>query len=137
MSPANKLCIDERQFQIVKLQYLNCDIIAIYISPSLKSDRDWAKVSEELEQLLDVSRHAIICGDMNCDPHGNIFSQRLYEMGFGEVIQNTTHEHGRQLDHFYVKPKNQFVLDQFLHPLYFSDHDAICVTMHKTFFYEV
>ena len=81
------------------------------------------KVIEEVSQLIGPKHQTIICGDVNCDPVSSPFAKFLFECGFSQIVTQPTHIHGNTLDHFYIRGLEA---EHFIHPLYFSDHDAIC-----------
>ena len=125
--PANHCCIEEEKHQIIRLQYIALDIISIYISPS---SPDLTLVIMELQELIEMNKKTIICGDFNMDPSDNKVSNALYKLGFSQIVSEPTHTKGRTLDHFYVRPKSSKI-HHFIHPLYFSDHNAVCVSLTK------
>jgi hypothetical protein len=51
----------------------------------------------------------------------NVISNTLHGIGFQQVISDSTHIEGSLLDHIYTNIEPQ---SQFIHPVYFSDHDA-------------
>ena len=72
----------------------------------------------------------MICGDFNMDPSSNMVSNVLRELGFSQIVRGHTHIKGRTLDHFYIRPFKS-ITHHFMHPLYFSDHNAVCVSLKK------
>ena len=64
----------------------------------------------------------------------NTFQSCLEDFGFHQLIEKATHDEGHGLDHVYVSNVNIFPKENVcLKPLYFSDHDAICIGLDKSF----
>ena len=78
--------------------------------------------------MFNPRKKTLICGDFNLNPSENELSKKLVATGFHQIVSEATHVKGGILDHVYSKPFQQ-VTKLFIHPLYFSDHDAICVTL--------
>ena len=85
-------------------------------------------VIEVMSELIKPNRRTIICGDVNCDPVNSPLAKYMVERGCGQIVTEPTHDKGNTLDHFYVRPV-EMVTNYFVHPLYFSDHDAICASV--------
>ena len=63
----------------------------------------------------------------------NVFKSCLEDFGFHQLIEKATHDEGHALDHIYVSNEKIFPKENiYLKPLYFSDHDAICIGLGKT-----
>ena len=63
----------------------------------------------------------------------NMFKSCLEDFGFHQLIEKATHDDGHALDHIYVSDEKIFPKENiYLKPLYFSDHDAICIGLGKT-----
>ena len=92
------------------------------------------EVVNHLEQLVDMERLTIISGDMNIcldkDPQ-SLLPTVLGELGFQQLVTGPTHVAGGRIDHVYLRdPHSQlsgFQLTQ--HVPYYSDHDALCLSM--------
>ena len=125
MPPVRVLRADSQHYQIIKVGYLGFDVIAIYISPSIS---DNIGVLDDLDQMIEADRCTVVCGDINCNANGEAVTALLNQHGFTQIVDQPTHIQGGTLDHFYVRPLTN-VIDHFVHPLYFSDHDAVCVSM--------
>ena len=103
------------------------DLLSIY------KFADASCIDEFIEQVLeyvDLTRPVILIGDINIDllkqPH-NKFSKQLKCLGFIQLVKEATHISGGLLDHLYVYfPKDGHCELFKIHPLYYSDHDAVC-----------
>ena len=120
--PNNKITISEPEYQMMKLEFQKVDIIAVYLSPN----KNIPRVTEDLFSLIHPDKRTLICGDFNLDPSNNLLSYALMTSGFNQIVTEPTHIDGGILDHVYTRHFEQ-VPKPFIHPLYFSDHDAICV----------
>ena len=112
-------------YQIIKHEFLELDIIAMYISPAMS---DMSKVIGEISDLVVPDRYTILCGDVNCDPCDSPLAMAMFGLGFSQIVAEPTHIQGRTLDHLYITPRES-LRDYFIHPLYFSDHDAVCASV--------
>ena len=124
-APSCKKFVNHEKFQIIQLQYIEFDIVAVYISPS---NPDLMKIMQELTDLIEEGKNTIICGDFNLDPLNNQVSEALKNLDFHQIVSEPTRVKGKTLDDVYTRPLN-IILRHFVHPLYFSDHDAICNTI--------
>ena len=62
----------------------------------------------------------------------NMFKSFLEDFGFQQLIKKATHDEGHGLDHIYVSNENIIPKEHvYLKPLYFSDHDAMCIGLDK------
>ena len=63
----------------------------------------------------------------------NTFKSCLEDFGFHQLIEKATHDEGHGLDHIYVSDEKMFPKENvYLKPLYFTDHDAVCIGLDKT-----
>jgi hypothetical protein len=92
-----------------------------------------SRIDEFTEQILeyvDLSRPVILIGDINIDllkQPNNKFSKQLKGLGFVQLVKEATHISGGLLDHLYVYFPQDGHCELFkMHPLYYSDHDAVC-----------
>ena len=86
--------------------------------------------TEQILEYVDLSRPVILIGDINIDllkqPKSK-FSEKLKDFGFVQLVNEATHISGGLLDHLYVYfPKDGHCELFKIHPLYYSDHDAVC-----------
>ena len=102
-------------------------IISIYRSQSWGS----ARLFEEIKKIIDYEKNTLIVGDFNIcfkENYTNQLIQGLLNMGFVQLIHETTHMQGRIIDHAYFRDhtnKMKIHLDR--HSPYYSDHDAFCI----------
>ena len=116
--------IENTEYQILHLEFVSINITLVYISPLTKSYSD---VSEK--GLINSRKTYVVCGDFNFNFYkspDNVISNTLHGIGFQQVILDSTHIEGSLLDHIYTNIKPQ---SQFIHPVYFSDHDATCLIL--------
>lgn len=92
-----------------------------------------SQIDEFTEQILnyvDLSRPVILIGDINIDllkQPKNKFSKKMKDLGFVQLVNEATNISGGLLDHLYVYfPKDGHCELFKIHPLYYSDHDAVC-----------
>ena len=110
------MCAKFRSFTIIHVYRFNNNF-------SIESFR------ETILENVDLGKTTIICGDFNLDlkvyPNNN-FSKALHEIGFSQIVTEPTHIQGGLIDHvyFYSPSKSRCMLNK-IHPLYYSDHDAV------------
>ena len=113
--------------QILKVQFPNFDLVAVYRSPSQLNEDDFLS---DLQLCIDQDQKTIICGDFNIaygKSRSNITPLWRRQVGFIQIINQPTHIQGNTRHHIYLKSLDP--LTHFIHPLYFSDHDATCVLL--------
>ena len=76
-----------------------------------------------------MEKRLIVLGDVNVDlkkhPMNN-FTKALTEIGFRQLVSSPTHILGGILDHVYTYcPVTGMCTLNKIHPLYYSDHDAV------------
>ena len=71
-----------------------------------------------------------ICNKKNPN---NSLKKFLIDKMFTEVIKKPTYSEGSHIDHAYIKNAGNFEEDPevMIIPKYYSDHDAICLTLQK------
>ena len=102
------------------------DMIGVYRSQGA-NDKD---LLEKLKMIIDIEKITIIGGDMNvcvrANPE-NCITKRLKEIGFQQVVTESTHIEGGILDHIYMSKKDntisKWIVEYF--PKYYSDHDCV------------
>lgn len=86
--------------------------------------------TEHILEYVDFTRPVILIGDINIDllkQPNNKFSKTLKDLGFVQLVNEATHISGGLLDHLYVYFPQDGHCELFkIHPLYYSDHDAVC-----------
>ena len=119
---------ESSDYQILHLQYPHIELTIVYISPSSRSHAD---IAEKLKSVITHNKTSVVCGDFNTDFNklpDSIVSKTLQDMGFQQVITDSTYIEGSLLDHMYSNAEPEL---QFVHPAYFSDHDATCLLIPK------
>ena len=113
-------------FSMSKIESKNIDVIGIYRSQGA-NDKD---LVEKLKKLIDERKTTIIGGDMNICLRAhpdNYITKKLKELGFQQVVAESTHIDGGLIDHIYLstneKIVSKWIVDYF--PKYYSDHDAV------------
>ena len=86
--------------------------------------------TDHVKEDIDCTRAVIVLGDFNIDllkQPENIFSHSMEGLGFKQLVLQSTHISGSLIDHVYAFLPNGEQCEVFkIHPLYYSDHDAIC-----------
>jgi hypothetical protein len=113
-------------FQILLLELDGLAVLTVYRSqgPNLQ------ELAHAVEELLDRSTQdkILILGDFNFQAgERNAFTDCLRTRGFQQVKTESTHAEGRTIDHCYVY--NVPAARHFLHPVYYSDHSALCILL--------
>ena len=127
MSPINVTKIKKENFSAIFLTFGDYRIVYIYVSKGANIE----EIKTEIVPLLqDKSKPTIVMGDMNYDyqeakhPLKYLFS----EIDYIQMVEKVTHDEGNLLDHIYISSPNVLSKeDIYLKPLYFSDHDALCI----------
>ena len=89
---------------------------------------------DDLQTLIGDSKPTLITGDFNIclrSKPNNHITRFLLEAGFKQLNESPTHICGGQLDHAYLREGGHIFEEVQLHrhSPYFSDHDALCVTL--------
>jgi len=117
-------------FSIIKITSKDMDIIGIYRS----QNGNVVSLVGELQDMIDIDKTSVIGGDINIcalqQPRNHITAS-LKEMGFKQIVMTATHKEGRAIDHIYWRQgqnaRYELALDYI--PKYYSDHDALCLTL--------
>ena len=111
-------------------------ITVVYRSPTVSLSCFAAELSKLLQRFKGLPK--IICGDFNFNSdEKNVVSKLLHQHSFSLANPSfATHVEGGSLDHIYSNAI-ELIQHSFLHPLYFSDHDAICTSLNKDCFWPV
>ena len=132
-SAKHELDITENNMQIIKFTSPSIDIINIYRSANCHS-------VELLNNILKVTpdkKPVLITGDFNICylvNRTNRLIQGLERNDFQQLVKEATHIRGRQIDHAYWKDPNNTWSEPVLerYSPYYSDHDAICLTIKRS-----
>ena len=125
--------ITNEKIQITRMECTELEVIAVYRSEQGNS----TELLEHIKNLITPGVTTIICGDFNICYISNInnkVTHWLEENEFSQVMKEATHIKGRHIDHFYCRPGNTIREPDsvYRYSPYYSDHDAICVTITKT-----
>ena len=117
------------KFQIAKFRHAILDVISIYRSQAGNS----LEVLDQLCKLIDSDIVTLITGDFNIcfiENFNNRLIQGILDLGFNQLVHEATHICGRHIDHaYFLDPSGRLNAIIERHSTYFSDHDAICVTI--------
>ena len=111
----------------MKTKYEKIEVINVYRS-STGQKKD---LIEKLKQVINPKRLTIITGDFNLcagEEKTNKVSVFLEQIGFSQLVDKATHIQGRIIDHIYIN-STKAVLDIERYSPYYSDHDALLVTL--------
>ena len=108
------------------------DIIAIYRS----SEGKLVELVKNLEDLIDYSKTTLVLGDINIcnsDKPKNQLKIYLEDNRFTQIVNAATHIGGGHIDHCYFKNTGSIeeAPDVEIVPKYYSDHDALCISLEK------
>ena len=122
-------CIGEG-YQILKTKHnKNLHIFNVYRSSTGSKER----MSDNLSELIEITDRTIICGDLNVcgqTEKTNKLTRYLLSCGFEQIVKESTQIKGRQIDHIFLKENTELkVLDLERYSLYYSDHDALLLTI--------
>ena len=115
-----------QDLQILKIQCQDINIINVYRSSSCSRDL----LVDTLENFLVPSQKTLIMGDFNIccrTEKRNRVMESLKQNRFSQLVKESTHIKGRSIDHVYVKGVE--VVDLERHSPYYTDHDALLLTV--------
>ena len=118
--------------QIVRYQAPNLDSIHVYRSSSGSIE----ELKDDLISLIDEEKTTRISGDFNIclkKAPNNSLTKQLKHLDFDQLIQQPTHIEGGLIDHIYFRDNTKIFKTPHIlrYSPYYSDHDALCVTMEK------
>ena len=124
-----KMC--QSSFTAISLEFKNIKIVFAYISSQVNME----EVNLHLRPMLqEKKKPTIILGDMNFhySEKQNTLKSYLEDFGYHQLIDKVTHDEGHTLDHIYVSDLTILSKENVcLKPLYYSDHDAVCIRLEK------
>ena len=116
-------------FQIAKISFEGFTILNVYRSSSASKDA----FCDKLMEMIDQATAPLIFGDFNVCGQREKFSKIprfLSSLGLTQLVSEATQIQGRQIDHIYIKDDMKTnVLDIERSSLYYSDHDALMLTL--------
>ena len=125
-------------FQIIRIDFKDLILLAVYRSPSHNSAKDKTELIKRLSTIKDSSKPVVVCGDMNIpynpsQPSDNLLSLNMIKNGFKQLVSYPTHIKGNILDHLYLRYPPDALIPPLhrLHYPYYSDHDAILLMLKK------
>ena len=118
---------------MLKLKSQDLDFITVYRSERGNS----TELLQHIKESIDQNSATLISGDFNIcynSHRNNKITKFLETNGFKQLITEATHIKGRQIDHLYFKPGKNIKANPTIYRYspYYSDHDAICVTLTRT-----
>ena len=136
---------DKEKMNLIKMKHKSIDIIGVYISQKA----DHSNVIKNLISMVDITRPTLIIGDFNIclrKNKNNPVTNFLISAGFSQLVKETTHievidilvlkvsinlihSQGGLIDHVYIFNINEHHINLQLVPKYFSDHDALYLTI--------
>ena len=106
------------------------DVLSVY---RFSDSSNLQEATNQIQRCIDFTRTVIVLGDFNIDllkQPENLLSQSLKCLGFTQLVLQATHISGSLIDHVYAFLPNGEQCELFkIHPLYYSDHDAICFVL--------
>ena len=125
----NKTFIEiQSNYQIIILIYDFSQICCVYRSSSSRSTL--TDIFDYLYEHMDFEKSLIISGDLNIDhkkyPQQTL-ARKLAYSNLYQIVHYPTHREGNIIDHVYCHEND--IVRYFLHPVYYSDHDAVCATV--------
>ena len=108
------------------------DVIGIYRS----QDGSLKTLINNLQDIINLDKTTLILGDVNIcqiERPKNKLCTFLAEQSFKQIIKKATHIDGGHIDHAYIMNKGNYEEDPHVETIakYYSDHDAICITLKK------
>ena len=124
--------IQKENMQVSKLESKDLEIIIVYRSSQGNSTELLQHIKDNIKE--DIS--TVIAGDFNIcfNTHrNNKISKFLETNGFIQLVKEATHIKGRHIDHMYFKPGKKIQENPSIlrYSPYYSDHDAICITLSR------
>ena len=121
--------ISERTYYVAKFTGEDLDVISVYRSNIGNS----SQLLKDLKILINHEKSTLIVGDFNAcynENFSNPLIKGILSMNFKQLVQQPTHIRGRLIDHAYIlNPKNDHEIFTERYSPYFTDHDAICITL--------
>ena len=125
--------IKKEKIQISKLTYRDIDAIIVYRTAQGNS----LELIDHLAALITPGVSTIVAGDFNLcllTHRNNRVTQFLEANGFVQLMEEATHIKGGHIDHMYFRPGHNVCQNPSIlrYSPYYSDHDAVCITIEKT-----
>ena len=127
LSPENVEELHNAAMTMIIARYAIFDVLSVY---RFSDSTDIQEATNQIKRYIDFTRAVIVLGDFNIDllkQPENLLSQSLMSLGFKQLVFQATHISGSLIDHVYAFLPNGEQCEVFkIHPLYYSDHDAVC-----------
>ena len=121
--------IKKESFSAIFLTFENVKVVFAYLSQGVNMN----EINTYIVPLLqDKSKPTIVMADMNYHylEKKSSLKSLFAEMGYIQLIDKVTHDEGHGIDHVYISSPELLSRDDiYLKPLYFSDHDALCIRL--------
>ena len=128
-APKEPLIISSEFLSLVKVRYVDIDMIFVYVSKKCQQSVLVAKMKE----LINKSEPTVVIGDFNEHYTEEAPLSKIMEtMDFHQKITESTHDKGNTIDHLYVNNylmKKDFFVEK--NAAYYSDHDIISLYVAK------
>ena len=125
--PQNVYKHHNETMSLIVAQYKLFDVLSVY---RYSESTQMEEFTNQVVDNVDLKKTTIILGDINIDlfkHENNVFSRGLKNLGFVQLVKQATHLSGGLLDHIYIYIPLDGCCQLFkVHPLYYSDHDAVC-----------
>lgn len=126
-SPKNVEKLHNTAMSMIFASYTMFDVLSVY---RFSDSSNIQEATSQIKRYVDFTRAVIVLGDFNIDllkQPENLLSLSLISLGFKQLVLQATHISGSLIDHVYTFLPNGEQCEVFkIHPLYYSDHDAIC-----------
>ena len=124
--------VNSKNMQITVLESNELKIIIVYRSEQGNITELYQHIKDDILE----EKSTVIAGDLNIcykTQRSNKITQFLENNGFIQLVTEATHTMGRQIDHMYLKigstiQKNHSI---YRYSPYYTDHDALCLTLKK------
>ena len=126
------LTVNQENIQISKVESQFIEFITLYRSAQGNS----TELLQHIKNMINKDKATIISGDFNIcyNTHrNNKITKFLETNGFIQLVKESTHIQGRQIDHLYFKSVGKIWANASLYRYspYYCDHDALCVTISR------
>ena len=127
VSPENVEQLHNAAMSMIIARYTMFDVLSVY---RFSDSSNIQEATNQIKRFIDFTRTVIVLGDFNIDllkQPDNLLSQSLKSLGFKQLVLQATHISGSLIDHVYAfLPNGEHCEEIKIHPLYYSDHDAVC-----------
>ena len=114
--------------QMIMFESPAADVIVIYCSKGQSLE----EVADKVDEWRDPAKMTVVCGDINVclkKEERNKLTVELESMGFAQLNEEATHVAGGHIDHMYVTKEAAGKTSLERYTPFYSDHDALCLTL--------